>query len=148
MASEGQQPWHSAFPTPSFDSKRISAAELVTVMKEKVSGKDYIVVDVRRSDFENAFIAGAVNLPAHSFYPTRQTATTLLSEIPLVVFHCQSCTPTGRGPRVAGWYAEELNRRGITSSKALVLDGGVKAFKDACCNGENADLVAALPNLS
>jgi hypothetical protein len=52
MPSEGQQPWHSAFPTPSFDSKRISAAELVTIMKEKVSGEDYIIVDVRRTDFE------------------------------------------------------------------------------------------------
>ena len=52
MPSEGQQPWHSAFPTPSFDSKRISAAELVAIMKEKVSGEDYIIVDVRRTDFE------------------------------------------------------------------------------------------------
>ena len=46
------QPWHSAFPMPSFDSKRISAAELVTIMKDKVSGTDYIIVDVRRMDFE------------------------------------------------------------------------------------------------
>src|ERR1700733_7329547 len=97
---------------------------------------------------QDAFIAGAINLPAHSFYPTRQTAITLLSQIPLVIFHCQSCSPTGRGPRVAGWYAEELNRRKITSSKALVLDGGIKGFKDACCSGENANLVEALPNLS
>ena len=52
MPSEGQPPGHSAFPTPSFDSKRISAAELVTIMKEKVSGEDYIIVDVRRTDFE------------------------------------------------------------------------------------------------
>lgn len=53
MPSEGeQQPWHSAFPTPSFNSKRITANELVAIMKEKVAGKEYIVVDVRRADFE------------------------------------------------------------------------------------------------
>ena len=52
MPVEGEQPWHSAFPTPSFDSKRITAAELAAIMKEKVAGKDYIIVDVRRVDFE------------------------------------------------------------------------------------------------
>jgi len=116
-------------------------------MKEKVAGKEYIVVDVRRADFEDAVIAGAVNLPAHSFYPTRQTATTLLSPIPLVIFHCQSCSPTGRGPRVAGWYAEELKNRGIASSEALVLQGGIKEFRDVCGTGENAELVVAVPDL-
>jgi arsenical-resistance protein 2 len=173
MPSEGEQPWHSAFPTPSFDSKRITAAELVAIMEEKVAGKDYIVVDVRRTDFEvtpsrtregglrfltifdlpiplaqDACIAGAVNMPAHSFYPTLETATHILSSIPLVIFHCQSCSPRGRGPRVAGWYAEELNNRGITSSRALVLDGGIKEFRGVCDTGGNISLVIILPKLT
>jgi arsenical-resistance protein 2 len=52
MSGEGEQPWHSAFPVPSFDSKRITAAELGTMMKENAVGKDYVIVDVRRADFE------------------------------------------------------------------------------------------------
>jgi arsenical-resistance protein 2 len=75
-------------------------------------------------------VKGALNLPAHSFYATLPTITTLISHVPLVIFHCNSCSPTGRGPRTAGWYAEELDRRGIpaTQSTARVLDGGIKEF--------------------
>jgi len=53
-----------------------------------------------------AFITG-VDLLAGSFY-LRQTVTTLLPQIPLVIFHYQSCSPTEEGQEVAGWYAEEL----------------------------------------
>ncbi len=76
-------------------------------------------------------ISNAINLPAHSFYPTLQTVTTLLSRIPIVIFHCNSCGPVSRGARVAGWYREELSRRGVPPevSEALVLEGGIKGFE-------------------
>jgi len=144
MASSNA-PWHSAFPTPSFDSPRISVDDLVELIKTKKAGVDYVVVDLRRSDFEGAFIKGAVNLPAHSFYPTLSTNIALLSRIPKIVFHCQSCSATGRGPRGAGWYAKGLKERGITTSQALVLDGGIKAFVAA--HGEDETLVEKLPPL-
>lgn len=87
---------------------------------------------------------GALNLPAHSFYVTLPTITTLLSNVPLVIFHCNNCKETGRGPRTAGWYAEELEKRGIlaTQSAARVLDGGIKAFTQAY--GDDSELVIKL----
>ncbi|KAG8844719.1 hypothetical protein FRB91_002377 [Serendipita sp. 411] len=122
--------WYSVYPPPRFDTPRISAEELAEIIKSKVEAVDYIVVDVRRTDFEDTFIRGALNLPAHSFYPTVSTITKLLSRIPLVIFHCNSCKETGRGPRTAGWYRAELERQGVAEaqSKALVLTGGIKEF--------------------
>ncbi|KAF8605085.1 hypothetical protein BDV93DRAFT_537565 [Ceratobasidium sp. AG-I] len=140
FATETQ--WHAAFPIPSFDIPRMGAEVLAEMITQKVVGVDYIVVDVRRTDFESAFIKGAINLPAHSFYPTLPTIATLLSPIPSVIFHCNSCSETGRGPRVAGWYAQELQQRGIVTSKAWVLDGGVKEF--VAKYGDNAALVLKL----
>ncbi|KDN35158.1 hypothetical protein RSAG8_11803, partial [Rhizoctonia solani AG-8 WAC10335] len=117
------------FTTPPFDTPRMSAETLVEIMQQKRAGVDFVVVDVRRNDFENVYIKGAINLPAQSFYPTLPTTITLLSKIPDVIFHCNSCTATGRGPRVAGWYAGQLKQLGITSSKAWILDGGIKRFE-------------------
>ncbi|KAF8598527.1 hypothetical protein BDV93DRAFT_398789, partial [Ceratobasidium sp. AG-I] len=134
-----EAPWHAAFPTPSFDSPRMSHQVLAEMMAKRTAGVDYIVVDVRRTDFETEFIKGAINLPAHSFYPTLPTITTLLSSIPDVIFHCSGCSQTGRGPRAAGWYAAELQSRGIETSKAWILDGGVKQFGAAY--RDNSDLV-------
>jgi len=120
--------WHSFFPTPSFDTPRISAEDLVELMKTQKAGQDYIVIDLRRNDFEVAFIKGALNLPAQSFYPTLSTILAILSHVPKVIFHCQSCSGQSRGTRAAGWYAEALKENGVTTSESLVLDGGIKGF--------------------
>ncbi|CAG7849864.1 SubName: Full=Uncharacterized protein {ECO:0000313/EMBL:CCA73726.1} [Serendipita indica DSM 11827] len=133
---------YEAYPTPRLDTQRISPEKLAELVKTKVAGRDYLVVDVRRTDFENVFIKGALNLPVDSFYPTKETVTKILSPIPTVVFHCKSCTETGRGPRAAGWYREELAKQGIdeTQSCALVLDGGITAFAERY--GDDESLVA------
>ncbi|KAG8739638.1 hypothetical protein FRC10_005374 [Ceratobasidium sp. 414] len=141
-SSTAENQWHSAYPNPPFDASRMTPEALAKLIDSKVAGVDYIVVDVRRTDFESMFIKGAINLPAHSFYPTISTIITLLSNIPKVIFHCNSCTETGRGPRVAGWYVMELQKRGIETSKAWVLDGGVKKFCELY--GDNERLVSKL----
>lgn len=69
---------------------------------------------------------GVVNITAHSFYPTRKTWVQILGDIPLVIFHCGSSQ--GRGRRVAGWYADALSEAGVTTSEAVVLEGGIKKF--------------------
>lgn len=51
-ATDQNEPWYSVYPTPAFDTPRITAAELADLIKTKVAGVDYIVVDVRRTDFE------------------------------------------------------------------------------------------------
>jgi len=95
-----------------------------------VGNRDIQVVDVRRTDFELAFIKGAINLPAHSFYPTLSGLVPILSRYKQVVFHCQSCSATGRGVRTAGWFQDALNEQGIKADvcEALILDGGIKGW--------------------
>ncbi|KLO20699.1 hypothetical protein SCHPADRAFT_841891 [Schizopora paradoxa] len=121
--------WHDAFPQPKSSPPSISADELAVLLKTKTVGKDFVVVDVRRTDFEDWCIPGAINLPAHSFYPTLQGAVALLQSVPLVIFHCNSCgKPSSRGRRVAGWYQDYLDEKGITTSSARYLEGGIKGW--------------------
>ncbi|KAK0197061.1 Rhodanese-like domain-containing protein [Armillaria mellea] len=107
-------PWYNAFPEPKSIPDGVSAEKLHALLLESAS---VLVVDVRRTDFEGSFIKGAINLPAHSFYPTLQGLTSILARYQLVVFHCNSCKPGGRGPRV-------------TESRAVVLEGGIKGWVD------------------
>ncbi|KAJ1299442.1 hypothetical protein OPQ81_002690 [Rhizoctonia solani] len=55
--------WHDAFPAPPFDTPRISAEALAEIITQKIAGLDYIVVDARRTDFENVFIKGGYKPP-------------------------------------------------------------------------------------
>jgi arsenical-resistance protein 2 len=71
-------------------------------------------------------VHGAINIPAHSFYPTRFTWLNILGSIPMVLFYCGSSN--GRGPRVAAWYQDTLDEAGVTTSEAIVLAGGIKGF--------------------
>jgi arsenical-resistance protein 2 len=90
---------------------------------------------------QDTFVKGALNLPAHSFYPTRSTIVTVLSQIPIVIFHCSSCSETGRGSRTAGWYREELQKQGVAVTQTVwVLDGGIKQF--SALYGEDSALVS------
>ncbi|KAJ6590523.1 Rhodanese-like domain-containing protein [Mycena vulgaris] len=132
--------WHAAFPTPTSKPDSIKPADLATMIRDKEIMKDYLVVDVRRTDFEGATIAGCLNLPAHSFYPTLSTIVALLSAVPMVVFHCGSSQ--GRGPRTAGWYQDALDAKGSSTSRAVVLEGGIKAWVEAF--GEDESLTKLL----
>ncbi|KAF9016418.1 Rhodanese-like protein [Hymenopellis radicata] len=126
MSSEA--PWHASFPTPTSSVGRISAEDLHARLR--AGDKDVLVVDLRRTDFEIGFIKGAINLPAHSFYPTLPSLIPILSRFKEVVFHCQSCTATSRAARASSWFQDALNERGIKEDecKALILDGGIKGW--------------------
>ncbi|GAA5980240.1 hypothetical protein JCM5350_000884 [Sporobolomyces pararoseus] len=130
-----EKPWHAAFPTPQSSLQdstlsSISVSHLRDQIREQpdLSKRDFLVVDVRRTDFEDAFIRGAINLPAHSFYPTLESLIPTLSSYKQVIFHCQSSS--GRGPRTAAWYQDKLNELGIPKEKSqgVVLTGGIKAW--------------------
>ncbi|KAK4046315.1 hypothetical protein OIV83_006145 [Microbotryomycetes sp. JL201] len=120
-------PWHAAFPTPKSQPEQISHEELYSRMKENGGTKDFVVVDVRRTDFEDSMVRGAINIPAHSFYECLDGLLPILSQFKDVIFHCQSSS--GRGPRCAGWYQDALDEQGITQSKARVLTGGIKLWR-------------------
>lgn len=60
----------------------------------------------------------------------------------MLIFHCNNCKETGRGPRAAGWFRAELERQGISQSqpKVLILEGGIKGF--ASLYRDDAQLVS------
>ncbi|KAG9047637.1 hypothetical protein FS837_001830 [Tulasnella sp. UAMH 9824] len=143
-------PWDAIFPNPQSTPQTISPEDLATLLRENFAavGKDFLVIDVRQTDFEEACIRGAINLPAQSFYQTLPTIVAALSSIPKVVFHCYSCKPGGRGPKTAGWYADELIRAGKEdrAKNVFVLQGGVKAWISAY--GDDDGLTTKLPTLA
>lgn len=55
--------------------------------------KDFLLVDVRRNDWEGGTIATSVNLPAQSFYHTRSGVYQLCKQagIKKVIFYCGMC---------------------------------------------------------
>ncbi|BGP56220.1 hypothetical protein JCM8202_005777 [Rhodotorula sphaerocarpa] len=128
------KPWPAGLPTPTRSLAdgslpTISAQELAAKMRQGAAAQgELLVVDVRRTDFEDAFIKGAINLPAHSFYQTLPSLLPILSRYHCVIFHCQSSS--GRGPRCAGWYQDALDAAGTAqeTSRAVVLSGGIKAW--------------------
>ena len=72
-------------------------------------------------------IAGSINLPAHTFYPSRRDIVQLLATSKqTLVFYCNSSN--GRGPRCAGWARDTLEQLGITNVEVKIMDGGAKAF--------------------
>ncbi|UKZ75587.1 hypothetical protein TrVFT333_003275 [Trichoderma virens FT-333] len=100
--------------------------------------KDFLLVDVRRNDWEGGTIATSVNLPAQSFYHTRSGVYQLCKQagIKKVIFYCGSCG--SRGPKCAGWFQEYLNSIGEVEMTAAILKGGVKGWQKTY-NGQNMD---------
>lgn len=50
-------PWYTNFPTPRSSARALTDEEVATLMRDpaKKAGKDYVIVDVRRTDFEVPF---------------------------------------------------------------------------------------------
>ena len=50
---EAEKPWHAAYPAPKTIASAISRETLLSWMLEgKVAGKDFVLVDLRRTDYE------------------------------------------------------------------------------------------------
>ncbi|KAJ5631196.1 Rhodanese-like domain-containing protein [Penicillium longicatenatum] len=125
-------PWHAAYPAPRIVAASISCLDLLGWFKEgKKIGKDYILIDLRRTDFEGGTIRGSLNLPAQSLYPTIPALYSVFSQakISKVVWYCGSSR--GRGPRAAGWFAEYLEEQKDEGMESLVLEGGIKGWAAA-----------------
>ncbi|GAB1199023.1 hypothetical protein APSETT444_008355 [Aspergillus pseudonomiae] len=130
--STPEAPWHAAYPAPRTTAAKLPRQELLQWLKEgKQPGKDFVLVDLRRADFEGGTIRGSLNLPAQSLYPTIPTLYTLLSasKVESVIWYCGSSA--GRGTRAGGWFADYLQDQGDTTLKSLVLEGGIKGWAAA-----------------
>ena len=123
------------------------------------------LIDVRRSDLtvrpelplfkqharsqgnrnaQQYMIAGSVNLPAHTFYPSRRDIVQLLasSKKTTLVFYCNSSN--GRGPRCAGWARDAIKEQGLPDVQVKIMNGGAKAFLAKFA--DNPALVYRLPD--
>ncbi|OQE02136.1 hypothetical protein PENSOL_c003G10801 [Penicillium solitum] len=110
----------------------ISRLELLRWFQEgKKIGKDFVLVDLRRTDFEGGTIRGSLNLPAQSLYPTILTLYSIISQgrIANVVWYCGSSRV--RGVRAANWFAEYLEEQKNTKIRSLVLEGDIKGWAAA-----------------
>lgn len=82
--------WHAAFPAPKAPTQFITRGDVLDLFTGKIAGKDFILIDVRRTDFEGGTIKNSINLPAHSMYITRQAVYDLMKAagIQTAVFYC------------------------------------------------------------
>ncbi|KAI0084180.1 Rhodanese-like domain-containing protein [Irpex rosettiformis] len=136
--------WARSLPQPKSNPPHISIAEVAELIRTKKPSVDFIVVDLRRADWDTNYIRTAINLPAHSLYQSLPSLLPLLQSIPLVIFHCQSCSPVSRGSRAASWYQDALNEAGITTSQARILTGGIKAW--VAEYGDDESLTVKIPS--
>lgn len=89
------QSWWEAFPEAQSSCPRIEAAEVKELIeKVEAAGKgatrDFLLVDVRRTDWEGGTVATSINLPAHTFYQTRPVTYQLCKQagIKKIIFYC------------------------------------------------------------
>lgn len=125
----------TAFPAPRTKAPEISADEVMQMFDDmdiKPEPRSFLLVDVRRTDWEGGTIKTSLNLPAQSFYQSRKTLLDLCdrANIKQVIFYCGSSS--GRGPRCAAWmqdYIDDVSKFGRKSSlQVLVLRGGIKGW--------------------
>ncbi|RDW87695.1 hypothetical protein BP5796_03389 [Coleophoma crateriformis] len=128
-------PWWAAFPAARAKCPEISADDVMKLFDDMdiaVGPRSFLLVDVRRNDWEGGTIRTSLNLPAQSFYQSRKTLLELCdrASIKEVIFYCGSSS--GRGPRCAAWFQDyiddiaKFNKR--TDIKVLVLKGGIKGW--------------------
>ncbi|PVH68964.1 hypothetical protein DL98DRAFT_440056 [Cadophora sp. DSE1049] len=124
-----EKPWHAAYQAPKTTAAVITREDLLSWMSEgKVAGKDFVLVDLRRTDFEGGTIRGSINIPAQSLYPSIPSIYTLLSTagIRIVIWYCGSSR--GRGNRAAGWFADYIKEQNNTEIESRTLEEGIKGW--------------------
>ncbi|KAL3423441.1 hypothetical protein PVAG01_05188 [Phlyctema vagabunda] len=135
MTDTQAEQWWSALPPPRAKCDEVSSDEVMKMFDDMdiVPGpQTFLLVDVRRTDWEGGTIKTSLNLPAQSFYQSRKTLLDLCDRAGMkeVVFYCGSSL--GRGPRCANWFQDytddiaRFHRR--TNLKVLILKGGIKGW--------------------
>ncbi|KAK4458535.1 arsenical-resistance protein 2 [Cladorrhinum samala] len=125
-------PWHAAYPAPQATGGEITREEVLELLKTvPLDKRDFVLVDLRRNDFEGGTIRGSVNLPAQSLYPTLPTLYALFKSAGTkkVIFYCGSSK--GRGSRATGWLADQIEKDNFDGMKSLALVGGIKGWAGA-----------------
>ncbi|KAL2195539.1 hypothetical protein P885DRAFT_39999 [Corynascus similis CBS 632.67] len=131
---EDGTPWWTDFPDPASAAVPVAPGEIFQLLRDQETAEDkhqhFLLVDVRRADCKGGTVRGAINLPAHSFYPTRKSLYNLCKQagIQTVIFYCGSSL--GRGPRCAAWlqdYVDEVDG----DLKSKFMTGGIRGWVQA-----------------
>jgi Cdc25 family phosphatase len=111
--------------------KYISGDDLSKIIKSgKRSGKDYLVVDVRDSDFIGGNIPNCRNAPSATFSDKLDSLIRDTKSVPQVIFHC--ALSQSRGPKAAREYDDrrrQLQKDDDVSHDVLILRGGFTDFQ-------------------
>ncbi|KAG6908318.1 hypothetical protein DXG01_005294 [Tephrocybe rancida] len=118
--------WWDAYPKVKSTPGLVTIEELEALMLGSPTPGEFAVIDVRRDDRVGGHVRGSENWHAQTFYDDLPEFFEKHGNTNCVIFYCGSSS--GRGPRCAGWYQDYLNHKGVTSSAAYVLQGGVKAW--------------------
>ncbi|KAK6542810.1 hypothetical protein TWF694_006751 [Orbilia ellipsospora] len=124
-------PWYSAYPAPRGDTpNKITRGEVLALLNEaNASGnKDFVLVDVRRNDYEGGSIRGSINIPAQSFYTTISSWYTLFKAagVKKVIWYCNSSR--GRGTRSSLWFQDYIDDNSDAELKSMILIDGIKGW--------------------
>ncbi|KAF9872562.1 arsenate reductase [Colletotrichum karsti] len=126
-------PWWAAFPAPKAKSLEIEADEVMKLLEAQAaagsdSSREFLLVDVRRNDWEGGTISTSINFPAQTLYQTRPVIHQLCKQagVKRVIFYCGSSN--GRGPRSANWLQDYFDEIGETAVQAVILKGGIKGW--------------------
>ncbi|KAJ5948490.1 hypothetical protein N7454_001797, partial [Penicillium verhagenii] len=125
-ATPTAQPWHAAYPAPKCTAPGVERQLVLQWLRE--GRKNFVLVDLRRNDFEGGTIRGSLNLPAQSLFPSLPSLHSAISggKVKQVIWYCGSSG--GRGTRAAAWFADYLEQEHDTELKSLVLEGGIKGW--------------------
>jgi Cdc25 family phosphatase len=100
------------------------------IKSDKRAGKDYLVVDVRDSDFIGGHIRNCRNEPSTTFSDTLDDLVRDTKDLPQVIFHC--ALSQQRAPKAARQYKDrcnQLRKDDDTPQEVLILRGGFTDFQ-------------------
>ncbi|KAK2685403.1 hypothetical protein QWA68_015970 [Fusarium oxysporum] len=118
-STDAATPWHAAYPPPlNKTPTAMTRQEVLEVMKDSknIAGKNYVLIDLRRTDHEGGTIRRSINLPAQSLYPMIKTLYT---------------SSRGRGSRAAGWFKDHLDKQGDSHMESVILFEGITGWAKA-----------------
>lgn len=88
-------PWWSAFPTPKSTCSQVEPEMVLGLLKNRAANEsqDFLLVDVRRTDWEGGTISSSINFPAQTLYQTRPIIHQLAKQagIKRIIFYCGTC---------------------------------------------------------
>ncbi|KAF9221608.1 Rhodanese-like protein [Gyrodon lividus] len=110
---------------------RITGAELANIVKtdKNLPWQDYLIVDVRDSDWKGGNIKGSYNLPSLKFQSGVDDLISKTKVVPMIIFHCKFSQE--RGPVAAAIYDARRTLQEADEYKnqrVYVLHGGFNTF--------------------